>query len=333
MLTIGQLMFFYSLLGYMLEPLQRLASVNLKIQDALVAVDRLYQVMDMEVEQGGPEKKAAFAGVREAIELREVAFRYGCRGNVLEKVSLRIPAGRTIAIVGESGSGKSTLLKLLMGFYAPTEGRILVDGTDLRDFTLASWRGRIGQVAQEPFIFNSTLRDNIALGRPEATLEEIIAAARAAGLDEFIAGLPERYETVIGERGANLSGGQRQRLAIARALLRQPEILIFDEATSHLDTATERAIQKNLKSALAGKTVVLVAHRLSTIKGADYIYVLHEGRIVEEGTHPQLLARQGWYASLCRSQTDDGEDRRPLPVAVASTNGNGKASAAGVNHA
>src|SRR5262249_4934501 len=151
------------------------------------------------------------------------------------------------------------------------------------------WRGRIGLVSQEAFVFNGTLRENIALGRPAATLEEVMAAARAAGLEEFIASLPERFETVVGERGANLSGGQRQRLAIARALLRQPDVLIFDEATSHLDVATERAIQETLRTALAGKTVVLVAHRLSTIRSADLIYVLHKGQVAEAGSHRQLL--------------------------------------------
>jgi ATP-binding cassette subfamily B protein len=311
-LTIGQLMFFYTLLGYLLGPLERLASVNLKIQDALVAVDRLYQILDMELEQNDGHKKARFAGVGKAIELRGVTFNYGCRANVLDRIDLRIPAGKTVAVVGESGSGKSTLLKLLMGFYGPTEGRILIDGTDMHDFNLASLRGGIGLVSQEPFIFNGTLRDNIALGRPGVMLEEVIEAARGAGLDEFIASLPERYETVIGERGANLSGGQRQRLAIARVLLRRPEIVIFDEATSNLDTATERAIQDNLKTALAGKTVVLVAHRLSTIKDADLIYVLHQGRVVEQGTHRQLLALAGPYANLWRSQTDDAVHSQAL---------------------
>jgi HlyB family type I secretion system ABC transporter len=302
-LTIGELMFFYSLVGYLLEPLQRLAGVNLKLQDALVAVDRLYQILDLDCEQTDRSNKARFEKVERAIELCDVSFRYGCRSNVLEKLSLRIPAGRTVAIVGESGSGKSTLIKLLLGFYAPTEGRLLVDGVDLRDFDLASLRSRVGIVAQDPFIFNGTISENIALGRPDATLHEVIDAARSAGLDEFIATLPERYETVIGERGANLSGGQRQRLAIARALVRQPEILIFDEATSHLDTATERAIQESLRTALAGKTVVLVAHRLSTIRDADHIYVLHQGCIAEEGTHRALIAREGRYAALVQAQT------------------------------
>ena len=254
-----------------------------------------------------------FEGVREAIELQDVSFRYGCRGERAGAGDLRIPAGKTVAIVGESGSGKSTLLKLLMGFYAPTAGRILIDGVDLRDFELASLRSRIGLVSQEPFIFNGTLRENIALGRPGATPEEVIAAARAAGLEEFIAGLPERYETVIGERGANLSGGQRQRLAIARALLRQPEILIFDEATSHLDTATERAIQESLQTALAGKTVVLVAHRLSTIKDADLIYVLHRGRVVQTGDAPAVAGAGGAVSDLVARP--DRRGRRPAAPA------------------
>ena len=272
--------------------------------------------MDLELEPQGDDK-VPFRGVGQAIELRDVSFRYGCRAKVLDKVNLRIPAGQTVAIVGESGSGKSTLLKLLMQFYQPTEGRMFIDGIDLRDFELKSLRGRIGVVSQEPFIFNGTLRENIALGRPEATLAEVIEAAKAAGLDEFVAGLPERYETVIGERGSNLSGGQRQRLAIARALLRRPEILIFDEATSHLDTATEHAIQVNLRTAFAGKTVLLVAHRLSTIKDADHIYVLHQGRIVEQGVHRQLIALGGRYAALCHAQTDHAEvgtARHPAPA-------------------
>jgi ATP-binding cassette subfamily B protein len=313
-LTIGELMFFNSLLGYLLGPLERLASVNLKLQDALVAVDRLYQILDIEVEALGSSKKMAFPGGRLGLELREVCFRYGCRSNVLEDVSLRIPAGRTVAILGESGSGKSTVLKLLMGFYEPTEGRVLIGRADMRDLDLESLRSRMGLVSQDPFIFNGSVRDNIGLGRPGATAEEVMEAARAAGLEEFILGLPERYDTVIGERGANLSGGQRQRLAIARALLRKPDILIFDEATSHLDTATERAIQKSLKTVLAGKTVVLVAHRLSTVKDADLIYVLHKGRVVEEGNHRQLLTREGWYWNLWRAQAGEGDELpRPAP--------------------
>jgi ATP-binding cassette subfamily B protein len=307
-LSIGQLLFFYTLLGYLLGPLERLASVNLQLQDALVAVGRLYQVMDIEAENRRQECRIRFSGVEAAVELRDVSFKYGCRDNVLKNVSLRISAGQTVAIVGESGCGKSTLLKLLMRFHDPTEGRILFDGVDSRDIDLESFRARIGLVSQDPFIFNGTIRDNIALGRAGAPMHDVVAAARAAGLDELIAELPERYETVIGERGANLSGGQRQRLAIARALLRDPDLLIFDEATSHLDTATERAIQHSLKSALAEKTVILVAHRLSTIRQADVIYVMDKGQVVESGAHDELILQDGRYAALWRAQFD-GEPR------------------------
>jgi ATP-binding cassette, subfamily C, bacteriocin exporter len=307
-LTVGQLMAFYTLLASVLEPLERVASVNMQLQDALAAVDRLYEIMDLELEQSCREQKATFRGGSGAIELRAVSFRYSCRGNVLDNVNLRVPAGKTVAIIGESGSGKSTLLKLLMGFYTPCEGGIFIDGMDMRDFTLASLRSRIGLVSQDPFIFSGTVRDNIAFGRPSATLQEVIQAATAAGLDEFIRNLPGRYDTAIGERGANLSGGQRQRLAIARALIKDPEILIFDEATSHLDTATEHTIQRNLRQAVAGKTVILVAHRLSTIREADFIYVLRNGRVAEQGTHRELMTHNGLYAALCRIQSGAAAD-------------------------
>jgi len=319
-LTIGELMFFNSLLSYLLDPLERLASLNLRLQDALVAVDRLHQVLDIPAEQAHDARRVSFQGLKHGLELRNVSFRYGCRNNVLDQLNLRIPVGAKVAIVGESGSGKSTLLKLLLGYYVPTEGQLLVDGTDLRDIELGSLRRSIGVVSQEPFVFNGTLRENIALGRPDATMEEIVAATQAAGLAEFVASLPMRYETMIGERGANLSGGQRQRLAIARALLLRPEILIFDEATSHLDVATERAIQENLRTSLAGKTVIVVAHRLSTIRDADQIIVLRHGRIEQTGTHMELLAQAGYYADLCQAQTDTSE-RRPAAPTLPNHNG------------
>jgi ATP-binding cassette subfamily B protein len=335
-LSIGQLMFVSSLLAYLLEPLNRVTSVSLRLREALVAVDRLYQVLDLPTETelvpqkgpsmsqlaasrsvsiASPRKRAVLTRLQRGIEFRDVTFRYGHRGNVLEKVSLTIPAGRTVAIVGESGSGKSTLLNLLLQFHQPTEGRLLLDGVDLRDFDLASVRHRIGLVSQDSFVFNGSIFDNIALGRPGATLEEVSEAARAADLEEFIASLPERYSTLIGERGANLSGGQRQRLAIARALIRQPEILIFDEATSQLDAATESVIQDNLRSATTGRTVILVAHRLNTVRNADLIYVLRKGRIVEQGTHAQLMAQWGGtYAALYRSQLDTPDARGQEPL-------------------
>jgi ATP-binding cassette subfamily B protein len=325
-LSIGELMFFYSLLGYVLGPLERLAAVNLKLQDALVAVDRLYQVLDLETEPVGATNKDRFIGLDEAIEFKGVTFRYGCRATVLDDVTLRIPAGRTVALVGESGSGKSTLIKLLLGYYPPDDGQILFDGVDLRDIELGSLRDGVALVAQDPFVFNGTLRENVALARPGAALAEVAAAVRAAGLEEFVNALPERYETVIGERGANLSGGQRQRLAIARALLRSPHLLIFDEATSHLDTATERAIQENLRGLLAGHTVLIVAHRLSTVRDADLICVMHQGRVVEQGAHSELLAQNGRYAALWCAQTGSSG---PAPGAPAHPGRSGRAGAPG----
>jgi ATP-binding cassette, subfamily C, bacteriocin exporter len=304
-LSIGELLFCYSLVSYMLGPLERLAGINLKIQDALVAVDRLFQIMDLEPEVLEDPHKIPFTGVRAAIVFQDASFSYGHRAPALQDICMRIPAGKVVAVVGESGSGKSTLLKLLLGFYRPTAGRVLIDGVDLGDYVLASLRSRVQIVSQDPFVFTGTIRENVALTVSHASLEQVSEAIRAAGLEEFVNSLPQRYETVIGERGSNLSGGQRQRLAIARALLSAPEVLIFDEATSHLDTATERVIQQNLRTLLAGKTAILVAHRLSTIKQADYIYILHQGRIVEEGTHRQLLDQKGRYEQLWRAQTEE----------------------------
>jgi len=303
-LSIGELMFFNSLLGYLLSPLERLASVNLTIQDALVAVDRLYQVMDLDLEQPPDSRRAQLAPLRSAIELRDVSFQYGSRAKVLDKISLTIPAGKTIAIVGESGSGKTTILKMLMRFHDPTEGQLLFDGVDARDLDTPSVRSRVAIVSQEPFIFTGTIRENIAMARPDASLADIMRAALLAGLGDVIEKLPQRLDTMIGERGANLSGGQRQRLAIARALIAEPDLLIFDEATSHLDTATERAIQNTLKTALAGRTVVIVAHRLSTVRDADTIYLLDGGKIAERGSHAQLLRLGGKYAALVGAQLD-----------------------------
>ena len=320
-LTIGQLLFFYTLLVTMLEPLSRLASVNLKIHEALSAIERLFQVLDLEVEAGGHDQ-APFTGVRQEIELRDVSFGYGSRHRVLDQVDLTIPAGKMTAIVGASGSGKSTLLKLLLRFHSPSEGQILVDGLDLRDFALGSLRSRLGVVTQDAYVFTGTIRENISLGAPHASLPDVIMAARAAGLDEFINTLPNRYDAMVGERGSNLSGGQRQRLAIARALVAQPDVLIFDEATSQLDTTTERQIQQNLRKTLAGRTVLVVAHRLSTIMDADLIYVMEQGQVVEQGTHRELLADGGAYAKLWESQTTSYDELFHLPLL-----GNGRAAA------
>lgn len=301
-LSVGELMFFYTLLGFMLEPISRLATVNLQLQDALVAIDRLYEIMDLETEPCDP-KLAQFDGLQHRLELRNVSFRYGCRRAVLKNIDLQVPAGSTVAIVGGSGCGKSTLLKLLMRFYEPNEGNIFIDGVELRDHELKSVRDRVALVDQDAFMFDGTVRDNIALGCPHASMKDIIEAARLAGLEDVISGLPQRYDTPIGERGANLSSGQRQRLAIARALIGQPDILLFDEATSHLDTLVEQQIQHNLRAFLDRRTVVIVAHRLSTIRNADLICVMDQGQIVERGKHEKLLKQDGLYARFWQQQT------------------------------
>ncbi|MBL9161909.1 MAG: peptidase domain-containing ABC transporter [Planctomycetaceae bacterium] len=326
-ITIGQLLFFYTLVITMLEPLGRLASVNLKIHEALSAVERLFQILDLEVEPIGYDQ-APFTHIRREIQLQNVSFGYGSKHDVLEQVNLTIPSGKMVAIVGESGSGKSTLLKLLLRFHSPSAGQILVDGVDLRDFALGSLRNRLGVVTQDAYVFTGSIRENISLGSPQATLTDVIAAAKAAGLDAFINTLPLRYDTMVGERGSNLSGGQRQRLAIARALVGHPEMLIFDEATSQLDTATERQIQENLRKTLAGRTVLVVAHRLSTIMDADLIYVMQSGRVAECGSHGELLAAGGAYAKLWESQTTSLDGLFHLPPAL-----NGRALANRISHA
>lgn len=300
-LSIGQLMFFYTLLGYLLQPLERLAGAHLQIEDAVIALDRLYQVMDLELEPGR-DKGLTCLPLRQGISFDDVTFRYGSRLPVLDKLSLQLPAGKRIALLGESGCGKTTLLKLLQRLYDPTEGRVLIDGVDVRDVDLESLRSRIAVVSQDPFLFAGTLRENLLAARPGASAEDLIAAIQIAGLDQVIAQLPDRLETVVGERGTGLSGGQRQRIAIARAILKRPEILLLDEATSHLDSTTEAAVQAALDTVLAGKTVVIVAHRLATVRDADLIYVLHQGKIAESGTHAELLAHGGRYAAMWRAQ-------------------------------
>jgi ABC-type multidrug transport system fused ATPase/permease subunit len=250
------------------------------------------------------------------LKLEDVRFSYGEKADipgdeqreVLQGISLEVKPGQMVALAGESGSGKSTIAALVPRLYDPASGRVTIDGYDLRDVTLESLRSNIGAVPQETTLFHGTIRDNIAYGKPEATFEEVVEAAKKANADEFIRAQPQGYDTPIGERGNKLSGGQRQRIAIARALLRNPKVLILDEATASLDSKTEAAVQEALNTLMAGRTTLVIAHRFSTIQNADLIYVLDKGRVIESGKHQELLDKGGVYFNLYQAQSMARED-------------------------
>ncbi len=311
-LSLGQLMFFNTLLGYVLTPMQNLAGVIVSVQESLVALDRLSENLQLDPEQPVGFKGYEPESVRGEFQVQSMTFGYGRRSPVLRNINLVLPAGTTTALVGESGSGKTTLANLLARYDDPREGKILVDGVDLRDWDIHSLRRAIGVVPQEIFLFRGKVRDNIALGSEAATLEEVMEACDLATAHEFITMMPERYETLIGERGSDLSGGQRQRLALARALLHDPPVLILDEATSNLDSETERAIQKTLNKVKEGRTTLIIAHRLSTVMSADQIVVLHQGEVVEQGTHDSLMAAKGRYYRMWERQVPEAVLRSVL---------------------
>jgi ATP-binding cassette, subfamily B, bacterial MsbA len=268
------------------------------VQPGLIAAERIFEFMDAPVEVHDRVDARPFTGVNEAVRFEHVSFAYETDAQVLDDVSFVVPVGTVVALVGPSGAGKTTIADLLARFYDPTEGRITVDGVDLREFSTRSLRTRMGVVAQDTVLFHDTVRANIAYGLDNVSQEAIEQAARAAHAHEFITQLPETYETVLGERGTRLSGGQRQRLAIARAILRDPAILVLDEATSALDTESERLVQEATEQLLAGRTTFVIAHRLSTVRHADQILVLREGRIVERGRHDELITLGGAYRRL-----------------------------------
>ena len=325
-MTVGELVMYLSFTGMMAAPLIEMSAIGTQISEAFAGLDRIREVMAMLPEDAGDAAHAPLAEVRGDIDFEDVSFEYREGVPVLKHVSLRTPAGTTTALVGSSGSGKSTLISLVMAFNHPKAGRITVDGRDLESLRLAEYRAHLGVVLQDNFLFDGTIRENIAFSRPDATLEEIQRVSHIAHCDEFIEGFEQKYDTIVGERGVRLSGGQRQRVAIARAILADPRILILDEATSSLDSESEALIQDGLNRLRRGRTTFVIAHRLSTIRSADQILVLENGEVVERGTHDQLLELNGRYKQLYDRQyqielnrfINPGEDFTPEePKAVA----------------
>jgi subfamily B ATP-binding cassette protein MsbA len=305
---------FVGFLGLSLKlyaPVKNVAKFPATAQPGLVAAERVFEFLDAPVEIRDRPGARPFSGLDRGISFRDVSFAYREGEEVLKHVSMEVGKGQVVALVGPSGAGKSTVVDLLGRFYDVSEGSVAIDGVDVRDLRIADLRAHLGIVSQETVLFHDTVRANIAYGRPDATDEQVERAARAAHAHDFVVRLPEGYHTVVGERGTELSGGQRQRIAIARAILRDPPILIFDEATSALDTESERLVQEAVERLLEGRTVFVIAHRFSTVRRADQILVMDRGQVVDRGRHEELLARGGLYRRLYELQAQQGP---PLPL-------------------
>ena len=309
-MTVGDFVVVNTYLLQVAIPLNILGTVYREIRQSMVDMENLFALVDEKTDVADASDAKPLRHEGGVIEFQDVSFSYEANRTILKNINLAVDAGTTTAIVGPTGSGKSTISRLLLRFYDPQAGRILIDGQELRALTQHSLREAIGVVPQDTVLFNDTIYYNIAYGNPKANEDQVLAAAEAAQLDDFIQRLPDRYQTLVGERGLKLSGGEKQRVAIARALLRDPEIFFFDEATSSLDSTTEREIQSNFAEISKGKTSLVIAHRLSTIVEADQILVLAEGAITERGTHPTLLAENGLYAKLWREQQ---KEEREMP--------------------
>lgn len=307
-ITLGEWFVFFSYLGRLIGPVRMMGWVVNQTQNAVASADRIFEILDTHPEAQVKDGKIELRQPQGAVAFQNVSFSYSDGSRVLNGLNLQVNPGETVALVGPTGCGKSTVINLLPRFYDVTEGAILIDGVDIRNYRLESLRRHIGIVAQESFLFGDTARENIAYGRPDADLEEVVDAAKAANIHEFIDTLPDGYETRIGERGVNLSGGQKQRVAIARALLMNPPILILDDSTSSVDTETEALIQMALVKLMESRTTFVIAQRISTVKRAHKIVVLDKGRIVQIGTHDELLAQGGLYADVCRLQFGEQVD-------------------------
>lgn len=330
-MTLGSLITFNALLAYFLAPVKNLINLQPTMQTTIVAAERLAEILDLELEKTQNESRTlAPESLNLPIRIENLDFRYGTRRLVLENINMTINAGEKIALVGESGSGKTTLSKLLMNFYPWEKGEIFIGDYNLKDINLEALRNRIAYISQDIFLFSGTIKENLELGNEDATMEDIIEACHLSKADEFINNMPLRYETMLEENGANLSGGQKQRLAIARALLKKPDILIMDEATSNLDSITEKAIEKTINSLSRNITTIIIAHRLSTIMRCDKIFVMEQGKFIEQGTHSELIARKGRYYDLWKDQlpehytdtqeadtaedTDNNDGQNPYPA-------------------
>jgi len=296
-ISLGTLITFYSLLGFFLDPIQSLIDLQPKIQTALVAAERLNDILDLETECETTEKTE----LGNTVDIKNVSFRYGNRALVLRNINMTIAQGEIVALVGESGSGKTTLAKLMMAFYRPEEGVILIGGKNIAELNPKSVRENIAYISQEVFLFSDSIKNNLTLGNQDITMEEIERACKLSMADTFITNMPMGYNTLIGENGHDLSGGQKQRLAIARALLKKPKILIMDEATSNLDTVTEKSIKETIDALSGNITCIMIAHRLSTIKNCDKIYVMKDGTVVESGNHSRLIGKNGIYKKFYES--------------------------------